>query len=58
MPRLPIDFGCTVAPAYPTLCPLQPADATSGQPYSADITFWMPVNFDDPGTASMWTSCK
>ncbi|MBK6774914.1 MAG: PKD domain-containing protein [Flavobacteriales bacterium] len=49
-PGCQINFGCTVAPAYPTLCPLQPANATSGQPYSADITFWMPVNFDDPGT--------
>ncbi|MFZ1688361.1 MAG: PKD domain-containing protein [Flavobacteriales bacterium] len=49
-PGCQINFGCTVNPAYPTLCPLQPADATSGQPYSADITFWMPVNFDDPGT--------
>lgn len=49
-PGCQINFGCTVNPAYPTLCPLQPADATSGQPYSADITFWMPPNFDDPGT--------
>ena len=49
-PGCQINFGCTVNPAYPTLCPLQPVDATSGQPYSADITFWMPVNFDDPGT--------
>ncbi len=49
-PGCAINFTCTADPAYPTLCPLQPPDATAGQPYATDITFWMPVNFDDPGT--------
>ncbi len=45
-----IDFSCGAVPAYPTLCPLQPPDAIAGQAYESDITFWMPTNFDDPGT--------
>lgn len=45
-----IDFSCGAVPAYPTLCPLQPADAIAGQAYESDITFWMPTNFTDPGT--------
>jgi len=49
-PGCGIDFACTASPAFPTLCPTQPPDATVGQPYQADITFWMPANFDDPGT--------
>lgn len=44
------DLACSVDPAYPTLCPSAPPSATAGQPYSADITFWMPPNFTDPGT--------
>lgn len=42
--------ACSVDPAYPTLCPVQPPDATAGEPYGADITFWLPNNFTDPGT--------
>ena len=41
---------CSADPAYPTLCPIQPPDATAGEPYAADITFWLPNNFTDPGT--------
>ncbi|HMW96175.1 MAG TPA: PKD domain-containing protein [Flavobacteriales bacterium] len=44
------NVACTADPAYPALCPTQPPDATAGEPYSADITFWLPVNFTDPGT--------
>ncbi|MBV6404043.1 MAG: hypothetical protein IT228_04370 [Flavobacteriales bacterium] len=44
------DSSCTVNPAYPTLCPLQPPDATAGVPYQADLTFWLPPTFTDPGT--------
>ncbi|MBK8947357.1 MAG: hypothetical protein IPM68_00395 [Flavobacteriales bacterium] len=44
------DSSCTVSPAYPSLCPLQPADATAGVPYQADLTFWLPPSFTDPGT--------
>lgn len=49
-PGCTIDLACTASPAFPTLCPTQPPDATAGQSYQADITFWMPANFDDPGT--------
>jgi hypothetical protein len=44
------NLACTADPAYPTLCPTQPPDATAGEPYAADITFWLPNNFTDPGT--------
>lgn len=44
------DPGCTADPAYPTLCPAQPPNATAGEPYEATITFWLPDNFTDPGT--------
>ncbi len=44
------DSSCTVSPAYPTLCPMQPPDATAGVPYQADLTFWLPPSFTDPGT--------
>ena len=44
------NVACTADPAYPTLCPTQPPDAIAGQPYSADITFWLPNNFTDPNT--------
>lgn len=44
------NIDCTADPAYPTLCPTQPPDATAGEPYAVDITFWLPNNFTDPGT--------
>lgn len=44
------DVTCTVSPAYPTLCPLAPPDATAGEYYETDITFWLPPTFTDPGT--------
>jgi len=44
------DNTCTVSPPFPTLCPLTPPDATVGEPYEADITFWLPPTFTDPGT--------
>lgn len=49
-PDCVIDNTCTISPAFPTLCPLQPPDATAGEFYEADITFWMPGTFTDPGT--------
>lgn len=42
------DADCTVSPAYPTLCPETPPDATAGQYYEAVATFWMPPSFTDP----------
>lgn len=44
------DITCSIAPAYPTLCPAQPPEATAGVYYETDITFWLPTSFVDPGT--------
>lgn len=44
------DLACTQSPPYPTLCPLAPPDATVGVAYQADLTFWLPATFTDPGT--------
>lgn len=44
------DLNCTVDPPFPALCPASPPDATAGVYYEADITFWMPVSFTDPGS--------
>nr|MDQ3100310.1 PKD domain-containing protein [Bacteroidota bacterium] len=44
------DLTCTSSPAFPTICPTQPADATAGVPYVADLSFWMPSSFSDPGS--------
>ncbi|MCB0792403.1 MAG: T9SS type A sorting domain-containing protein [Flavobacteriales bacterium] len=44
------DLACQVTPAYPTLCPTLPPDATVGSLYEADLTFWLPSSFTDPGT--------
>ena len=44
------DLNCTVSPAFPTLCPQTAPDATVGQYYEQDFTFWMPANFTDPGS--------
>lgn len=49
-PACAINATCFAEPAYPTLCPAQPPDGTAGEAYSTDITFWLPANFDDPGT--------
>jgi len=44
------DLTCVSDPAFPTLCPSAPPDATAGEPYQADLTFWLPPTFTDPGT--------
>ena len=44
------DLSCVSDPAFPTLCPSAPPDATAGEPYQADLTFWLPPSFTDPGT--------
>ncbi len=44
------DFACTVSPAFPTLCPVTPPDATAGDAYTQDFTFWLPTSFTDPGS--------
>lgn len=44
------DITCTTSPAFPTICPPQPAAATAGVPYVADLSFWMPASFADPSS--------
>ena len=43
------DESCTISPPFPNLCPLQLPDATVGEFYSSDITFWMPEQFQAEG---------
>ncbi|MFH0866361.1 MAG: T9SS type A sorting domain-containing protein [Bacteroidota bacterium] len=49
-PGCVINTGCSSSPAYPTICPDTLPEGMAGQPYSEDVSFWMPVIFDDPGT--------
>ena len=43
------DESCTISPAFPNICPVQLPDATVGEAYSTDLTFWMPVEFEAEG---------
>ncbi|MBF25568.1 MAG: hypothetical protein CMP49_03510 [Flavobacteriales bacterium] len=43
------DESCVISPAFPTICPIQLPDATVGEPYNTDLTFWMPVEFEAEG---------
>ena len=43
------DQSCTISPAFPTICPIQLPDATVGESYTTDLTFWMPVAFEAEG---------
>ena len=43
------DNNCIVSPAFPNICPLQLPDATVGEFYSTDLTFWTPVQFAAEG---------
>ena len=43
------DETCTISPAFPNICPMQLPDATAGEFYSTDLTFWMPVQFEAEG---------
>jgi hypothetical protein len=52
-PGCAINTQCFTDPAYPTLCPAQPPDATAGEAYGTDITFWLPASFEDPGTGAL-----
>ncbi|MCW5899740.1 MAG: T9SS type A sorting domain-containing protein [Flavobacteriales bacterium] len=54
-PGCVIDPTCTVDPAFPALCPQQPPDATAGEPYETDVTFWLPATFSDPGSGTTVT---
>lgn len=44
------DQSCSTSPAFPTLCPATAPDATVGEYYEQDFTFWMPATFTDPGS--------
>ncbi len=44
------DLSCVSEPAFPTLCPSAPPDATAGEAYQADLTFWLPPTFTDAGS--------
>lgn len=45
------DLSCTIETAFPTLCPLLPPDATAGEYYQQDFTFWLlPSSFTEPGS--------
>jgi PKD repeat protein len=43
------DESCTISPAFPTICPIQLPNATVGESYNTDLTFWMPVAFEAEG---------
>ena len=43
------DESCTISPAFPTICPIQLPNATVGESYNTDLTFWMPVTFEAEG---------
>ena len=43
------DESCTISPAFPNICPMQLPDATAGEFYSTDLTFWMPTQFEAEG---------
>ena len=43
------DESCVISPAFPNICPMQLPDATVGNFYSTDLTFWMPLQFSAEG---------
>ena len=43
------DESCVITPAFPNICPMQLPDATVGEFYSTDLTFWMPLQFSAEG---------
>jgi hypothetical protein len=45
-----VNVGCTVTPAKPTVCPDTLPNGTAMQPYSEDISFYLPAEFVDDGT--------
>ena len=44
------DTQCQVSPPFPAICPQALPPATAGEAYEADITFWLPPEFQDPGS--------
>ncbi len=49
-PGCVIDYGCTVLPAKPTLCPDTLPPGAALQYYDEDVTFYMPAEFTDAGS--------
>ncbi|MEI6765366.1 MAG: T9SS type A sorting domain-containing protein [Bacteroidota bacterium] len=49
-PGCQVNMTCTVSPAQPKICPDVMPSGTAMQPYSEDISFYLPANFDDPGS--------
>ena len=49
-PGCVISVSCTSSPAAPTICPDTLPDGVAMQPYSQDISFYLPNNFNDAGT--------
>jgi hypothetical protein len=49
-PGCVVNMGCTVSPAAPKICPDTLPPGTAMQPYSVDLSFYLPANFDDPGS--------
>lgn len=50
-----IDVTCDSVPAAPKLCPAELPQDTAGQYYDADLTFYIPQQFEDPnfGTVTL-----
>lgn len=54
-PVCAIDLTCDSVPAAPKLCPAELPQDTAGQYYDADLTFYIPKEFQDPnfGTVNL-----
>lgn len=54
-PVCTIDITCDSVPAAPKLCPAELPQDTAGQYYDADLTFYIPQQFQDPnfGTVNL-----
>lgn len=44
------DSSCISTDGFPMMCPVIPPDATVGEYYSQQITFYLPANVNDPGS--------
>lgn len=49
-PGCVINVGCTASPAKPAICPDTLPQGTAMQPYSEDISFFLPPTFVDAGS--------
>ena len=44
------DSSCISTDGFPMMCPVIPPDATVGEYYTQQITFYLPANVNDPGS--------